>query len=39
MLKDYYQAYSHFTNVDEAVMEQIMSISLGNPLTAFWFTY
>lgn len=39
LLQERYKAYSHFTNIDDEVMDQIMAISFGNPLTAFWFTY
>ena len=38
-LISYYSAYQHFTEIDEEVMSQIMRLSNGNPLIAFWFTY
>ena len=38
-LISYYSAYQHFTEIDEEVMSQIMRLSMGNPLIAFWFTY
>ena len=38
-LISYYSAYQHFTSINEKVMTQIMSLSMGNPLIAFWFTY
>lgn len=36
---NYYQAYEHFKDISDEVMEQIMLISYGNPLTAFLYTY
>ena len=38
-LISYYSAYQHFKEIDEVIMDEIMRISMGNPLTAFWFAY
>lgn len=34
-----YQGYQHFKDISDEVMDQIMAISEGIPLTAFWFTF
>jgi len=34
-----YQGYQHFKDISDEIMDQIISISEGNPLTAFWFTF
>ena len=34
-----FQGYQHFKDVNDEVLDQIITISMGNPLTAFWFTF
>ena len=38
-LISHYSAYQHFNEIDDQIMDEIMRISMGNPLTAFWFAY
>ena len=34
-----FQGYQHFKDISDEVLDQIIMISMGNPLTAFWFTF
>jgi hypothetical protein len=38
-LVNMYQGYQYYKDISDEILDQIIRISEGNPLTAFWFAF